>query len=126
MANLQSLIPFITIGGLVALIGNQGGAPVPMNVPTGQASQDSIVQPYQPFGGVMPKAVANPRPQATPQQPRIYSNGYTDSGHQNTLIGDMVHQLRHQGQLDPGVVNYADDVLARCEAIAPPKPPVCN
>ena len=55
-----------------------------------------------------------------------YNNGYTDSGHQNTLIGNMIHQMATEGQLRPETVKYANDVLSRCAVLKPPKPPICN
>jgi len=56
-----------------------------------------------------------------------YNNGYTDSGHQYTVLGDMIHQMAHEGQIRQSTLNQANDILDRCAVIPPEhQPPACK
>lgn len=105
----SALLPFLMLGGLIFLMGS--GAGLNSIDPPPAPSTPPPTDQLQPF---------------TQQQATSYNNGYTDSGHQNTLIGDMVHQMTHEPQVRPETLAIAEDLLARCALLAEPRPPICN
>ena len=111
-------MPFLMLGVLVFLMGSGTGLnsidPPPATStpqPTYQQQQQQPTDQQQPV---------------TQQRPIPYGNGYADSGHQGTLIGDMVYQMTHETLVRPETLAIAEDMLARCALLAEPRPPVCH
>ena len=113
---MKSLLPFALIG--LAAVAIAKGSGTATHVPVNYQTQDynGIVQPYQPLNGLTPPAIAFPK--------GAYSNGYTT--HDGTVIGDMIHQMTHEGAVRSETLNQANDILSRCVLLAPPKPPACG
>ena len=126
MKNLS--IPFICIGCVVVLVGNRGGlqsTDPPINYHT---TPNVNIHPYNPVGDIVSPAAQAIQPHIDQYRAgAAYNNGYTASGHQNTLIGDMAHQLAHEGRIRPETLNAANDILSRCQVIPlEHQPPVCQ
>lgn len=120
----KSLIPFLSIGLIVLIVGNK--SPVsdpPINYHT---APNPNIHPYTPVGDVFAPAAQAIQPHIEQYKAGASNNRYSDSGHSETLIGDIIYQMKTEGQIQPATLNYADDILSRCAALKPPQPPICN